>query len=101
MLKKIIPVIRATIFIWGCILIPLFFGIKYIKSYVNNDSMKYIDAFIHSEGVGMSKHLALQFENTEREIDRLCFELKSAGLQDKDAENKIIKNATKNDNNIT
>lgn len=101
MLKKIIPVIRATIFIWGCILIPLFIGIKYIKTYVSNDSMKYIDAFIHSEGVGMSKHLALQFENTEREIDKLCFELKSAGLQDKEAVNKVLKNTTYTDNNIT
>ncbi|MCR5224967.1 MAG: PAS domain-containing sensor histidine kinase [Alphaproteobacteria bacterium] len=100
MLRKIIPVIRATVFIWGCILIPLFFGIKYIKSYVTSDSMKYVDAFIHSEGIGMSKHLALQFENTQKEIDRLCFELKAAGMRNMEGINKVLKSTVQTDNNI-
>lgn len=100
MLKKIIPIIKATVIIWICILLPMFVGMSYIKSSMKSGSVQYIDSFIKSEGTSVSKYLTSQLENSQKEIEELCSELKLIGIQNPKAIDKILKNIVRENKNI-
>lgn len=100
MLKKIIPVIKATILILTSISLPLFVGMSYVKSSMKSGSIHYIDSFTKSECTGISKYLTLQLENTQKEVEKTCSDLNAIGIQNPKAIDKILKDIVQTNNNI-
>ncbi|MDR0678078.1 MAG: PAS domain-containing sensor histidine kinase [Holosporaceae bacterium] len=75
MLKKIITTLKSTILILACILVPLFLGVKFIKSASEKDYKGCIDTFMTSEGVGLSKYMTVQFEDTLKDLNAITLEM--------------------------
>jgi PAS domain S-box-containing protein len=101
MLKKILNIIKATALLWGCILIPLVISIKFIQNSAKNDALQCIDSFIEDEGSGLSKYIALQFENSQNQIDNLWLEIERLELDGNEKEvKKHLTELLKSEKNI-
>lgn len=82
MLRKALNIIKATCILLACVLIPLFIGIKFIKSSSEKDASKCVDTFLEDEGSGLSKYIGLQFENTNKDINLMLSDIKFNDLSD-------------------
>ncbi len=82
MLRKALNIIKATCILLACVLIPLFIGIKFIKSSSEKDASKCVDTFLEDEGSGLSKYIGLQFENTNKDINLMLYDIKLSNLSD-------------------
>ncbi|MDR2158304.1 MAG: PAS domain-containing sensor histidine kinase [Holosporaceae bacterium] len=100
MLKKIIETIKSTFFIFLSIVVPLVIGVSFIKSSLERDSMKCIDTFMESEGAGLSKYMALQFENTQKDIDVIAAKIDAFELEDPKFIAQELKSIAESDKNI-
>ncbi|MDR0555995.1 MAG: PAS domain-containing sensor histidine kinase [Holosporaceae bacterium] len=98
MLKKAIATLKSAIVVWGCILVPLFISSQFMKSAFKGDAQKCIDTFIHSEGLGISKYMSLQFESSLKELKCIMTEFHDIGDQ-KSLSGKL-KSAAAHNNNI-
>ncbi|MDR1982571.1 MAG: HAMP domain-containing histidine kinase [Holosporaceae bacterium] len=74
--------LRSTVLILACILMPLFIGIKFIKSASEKDYKECIDTFMVSEGVGLSKYMAIQFEDTLKDLNAITLEMELSSDMD-------------------
>ncbi|MDR3187235.1 MAG: PAS domain-containing sensor histidine kinase [Holosporaceae bacterium] len=100
MLKKVAAVIKTTLLMWMCVLIPLLIGSKLVKSSSKKDIAQCVDTFMQSEGINLSKYIALQFENTQKELNIFMAEVQSLDLDNKKETVKKIKDFIKKNNNI-
>ncbi|MDR2067598.1 MAG: PAS domain-containing sensor histidine kinase [Holosporaceae bacterium] len=100
MLKKIVAIIKTTLLMWICILVPLLVGSKLVKSSSKKDIARCVDTFMQSEGVNLSKYIALQFENTKKEVDFFISEIQSLDLNSKKDVAKKLKGFIAKNNNI-
>lgn len=101
MLKKVLDTIKATSILWICILIPLLIGMRFIKSSSRGDALKCVDSFIEDEGVGLSKYVGLQIENSRIYIENLWGKIEGIStLDDKDHIHDCISKCVKSDQNI-
>jgi PAS domain S-box-containing protein len=82
------------------IFVPSFVLFFCVKSATGKDVKKCVDTFIQAEGVGVSKYMALQFENSLRELDDISNEISSAKTTDSKILAKKIKSVIERNNNI-
>ncbi|MDR1236059.1 MAG: PAS domain-containing sensor histidine kinase [Holosporaceae bacterium] len=100
MVKKIIETLKVMVGICLLIIIPSFVLFFCVKSATNKDVKKCLDTFMQAEGVGVSKYMALQFENSFRELDDILSGISSAGVTDPKVSIKEIKSIIEHNNNI-
>ncbi|MDR2723858.1 MAG: PAS domain-containing sensor histidine kinase [Holosporaceae bacterium] len=75
MLSKVKTVFKSTALLWVFSLIPLLICVRYMKNALECDSKECVDAFMVTEGIGLSKYISLQFENTVKEIHAIVAEV--------------------------
>ncbi|MDR0631886.1 MAG: PAS domain S-box protein [Holosporaceae bacterium] len=100
MFKKIVATFKLIVSIWVCILVPLLVGIKLVKSSSIRDLGKCVDTFVHSEGIGISKYMTLQFENTIKEFENIMEETESADMGNAKSLKKTLKSLAARNKNI-
>ncbi|MDR1375648.1 MAG: PAS domain-containing sensor histidine kinase [Holosporaceae bacterium] len=100
MLKKLVSIIKTTLLMWVCVLVPLLIGLKLVKSSSKKDIAQCVDTFMQSEGANLAKYVALQFESTQKDLDILMSEIQSLDLTNKKDTSKKLKNFLKQNSNI-
>ena len=78
-LKKFLDIVKSTVILWICVLIPLLFGMKLVQNSAKKDARAYVDSFIRNEGGGLSRYVGLQLENTKIYVDNTWLQLKVSG----------------------
>ncbi|MDR1334041.1 MAG: PAS domain-containing sensor histidine kinase [Holosporaceae bacterium] len=100
MLKKIIDTIKATVGVWFAVLLPLLGCVYWVKSTINKDIRTCIDTFMQAEGVGLSKYMGLQFENSQKEFETIMAEMYYVKMTDKKILTKKLRETAKANGNI-
>ncbi|MDR0968664.1 MAG: PAS domain S-box protein [Holosporaceae bacterium] len=100
MLNKIIATLKTTVIIWIGILAPLIIAGKFLKMSTREDAFRCIDSFMVSEGVGLSKYIGSQLENTLEEFRTIIAETHSDDLNDKEVLQEKVNELAKRDKNV-
>jgi PAS domain S-box-containing protein len=100
MVKKVIEILKMMIGICLLIFVPSFILFFCVKSATNKDVRKCVDTFMQAEGVGVSKYMALQFENSIREFNDVLSGISSAKTTDSKVLVKKIKSVIESNKNI-
>ena len=100
MVKSLLGVLKSTVLLLICILIPLFIAMKVIQSNTKKDALACIDSFMQTECVGLSKNIGLQFEATEKEVRILSDELKLKNLEKEGTSHEALMSFVENNTNL-
>lgn len=100
MIKKVIDTFKTMLLVLACILIPLLVGMYFLKSAAKGDATKCVDTFIVDEGAGLSKYIALQFENAPDYIDSIFKRAESGISKDQEETKKHLSDLVKEDENL-
>jgi PAS domain S-box-containing protein len=81
-------------------LIPLLIGVRLLKVALEQDAQECVDAFLSTEGVGIAKYMAIQFEDTLKELQIIGKEIQAADLTAKESFEKKLKSLVKSNKDI-
>lgn len=68
MLSRVLKVVKYSVMMWVCILLPILIGFLSIKSASSGDIQKYVDSYVETESICLSKYVGLQLKNTWKEL---------------------------------
>ena len=101
MIKKLLSILKSTVLLWLCILIPLMIGMKIIEMRTERDAKACLDSFIQTECVGLSKNISLQFLSTYEKIINITDELQLNSFENEEiTPHDVLKELVKNNNNL-
>ncbi|MDR1361917.1 MAG: PAS domain-containing sensor histidine kinase [Holosporaceae bacterium] len=100
MLKKIKDTLKATALLCLCIFFPLWVGAKFIQMSLRADAVSTVESFMHDEGIGLSKYMGLQLENSRSYVDFLMSGIEDNSLKDAATAHDALVNLQKVHNDI-
>ena len=98
--KKIVTTLKSALLVWICVMIPLAIATWLMSSSTKTDAVKCLDSFTESECNFLSNTLSLQFENTQRELQRTVARLRLAEFQNVKEIKKTLARYVEKDKNL-
>jgi PAS domain S-box-containing protein len=100
MLNRVVATFRSTAIVWITLLVPLLIGVQLLKVALERDAMECVDALISTEGVGVAKYMAMQFDDTLKELQVVVAQAQVADLATKESTAKKLEAIVKNNKDV-
>ncbi|MDR0580658.1 MAG: HAMP domain-containing histidine kinase [Holosporaceae bacterium] len=100
MLNRVVATFRSTAIVWITLLVPLLIGVQLLKIALERDAEECVDALLSTESVGVAKYMAIQFDDTLKELDIVMTQVQLADLATKKSTVEKLKAIVKNNRDI-
>ena len=100
MISKILATVKAMVVICLCMFVPIWIASKFMTSAMKKDAAECIDSFVNSECGVLAKNVSIQFENTQKELQKLVSRLRLEDFAEVDKLDNTLKSYVKKNSNI-